>query len=376
MKKKNITDIINELRNIYGEDLDYSKLDFKGTDKNFCLICPKHGEFWVRYDHIINGEGCPLCKKEEKIKNKEKEFIKRAKEIHGDKYDYSKVEYINAMTKVCIICPEHGEFWQTPNSHVNNKQGCEKCYHQSKKGKYKMTTEEFIQKSKEVHGDKYDYSKTVYNGLKNKTNIICPKHGEFWQIAYDHLNGFNCEKCKYEKNTDTTEEFIQKARKIHGDKYNYSKVEYVNNHTKVCIICPEHGEFWMEPSHHLMYMGCPKCNIKRLEKEVENALIENGIQYIWQTNYKTFSWLKKQSLDFYLPDYNIAIECQGGQHFEPCEYFGGEKQFKKQIERDKNKKELCKLKGINLIYFTHEKNTPYQCVNTIEDLIKKIRELK
>ena len=117
-------------------------------------------------------------------------------------------------------------------------------------------------------------------------------------------------------------------------------------------------------------------NIKRLEKEVENALIENGIQYIWQTNYKTFSWLKKQSLDFYLPDYNIAIECQGGQHFEPCEYFGGEKQFKKQIERDKNKKELCKLKGINLIYFTHEKNTPYQCVNTIEDLIKKIRELK
>ena len=383
MKKKTTENIIEELKKVYNETLDYSKLNFVGSNKKFCLICPKHGEFWVRYDHIIHNEGCPFCKKEKEIEIKWKEYIQRAKDIHGNKYSYNKNGFKNIMSKIEIVCPIHGSFYQTLNAHINNKQGCEKCYHDSKIGKYKMTTEEFIKRAREVHGDKYDYSQTVYNGLKEKINIICPKHGEFWQVAYDHLRGFKCKKCKYENNTDTTEEFIEKARKIHGDKYDYSKVKYINNHTEVCIICHkkdefgnEHGEFWIKPSFHLMYMGCHKCNIKRLEKEVENALKENGIQYIWQTNYKTFSWLGKQSLDFYLPDYNIAIECQGEQHFKPKEYFGGEKRFREQIERDTRKKELCIKNNINLLYFTHKKETPYQCINTIDDLIKKIRELK
>lgn len=376
MKKKTTEDIIKELQSVYGESLDYSKLNFLGSDKTFCLVCQKHGEFWVRYDHIIHGEGCPFCIKEKEIGCKWEEYIKRAKEIHGNKYSYNKNGFKNIMTKIEIVCPTHGSFYQTLNAHINNKQGCQKCYNESKIGKYKLTTEEFIKKAKEIHGDKYDYSNTVYNGMKKKTNIVCPKHGEFWQVAYDHLRGFNCEKCKYENNTDTKEQFILKARQIHGWKYDYSKVEYVNNHTKVCIICSEHGEFWIEPSHHLMYMGCPKCSIKRLEKEVENSFIENNINYVWQANYKMFEWLGRQSLDFYLPDYNIAIECQGGQHFKPVELFGGEKQFEEQIERDIRKKMLCEQHNVKLIYFTHEKNTPYECINNVGILIKKIRELK
>ena len=195
-----------------------------------------------------------------KKKTKE-EFIASAREVHGDKYDYSKVEYVCALTKVCIICPEHGDFWQEANSHLRG-QGCPKCKYE----KQSSSTEEFIQKAHKVHGDKYDYSKVEYDGYKTKVCIICPKHGEFWQTPNSHLNGNGCPKCKGEKQTCTTDEFIAKAKKIHGDKYDYSKVEYVNNHTKVCIICPEHGEFWQIPSSHLQGKGCPKCGIENHRK--------------------------------------------------------------------------------------------------------------
>lgn len=120
----------------------------------------------------------------------------------------------------------------------------------------------------------------------------------------------------------TTEQFIEKARQIHGDKYDYSKVEYVNNKTNVCIICPEHGEFWQTPHNHLKGKGCPICSESKLEKKVRNFLIENKIKFETE---KTFEWLKNEGqlrLDFYLPDYNIAIECQCEQHFKPIDFAG------------------------------------------------------
>ena len=179
------------------------------------------------------------------------EFIEKAKKIHGDKYDYSKVEYKGAHTKVCIICPEHGEFCIRV-SHFLAGHRCPKCA-----GNAKLTTDEFIKKAREIHGDKYDYSKVEYKNYDTKVCIICPKHGEFWQIPRYHLNGKGCPKCAGNIRL-TTEEFIRRAKEVHGDKYDYSKVEYVNSQTKVCIICPEHGEFWTFPNNHLK-CECPKC---------------------------------------------------------------------------------------------------------------------
>ena len=113
------------------------------------------------------------------------EFIEKAKRIHGDKYDYSKTEYINATTKVCIICPEHGEFWMTPNNHTHgtHPQNCPKCV-----GGVRSNTDDFIKKAKELHGDKYDYSKVNYVNNKTKVCIICPEHGEFWVTPSNHIN--------------------------------------------------------------------------------------------------------------------------------------------------------------------------------------------
>ena len=191
------------------------------------------------------------------------EIIAKAKLVHGDKYDYSKVDYVKDYIKVCIICPEHGEFWQRPHAHLQG-QGCPKC----KSKKQTCTTDEFIAKAKKIHGDKYDYSKVKYVDAKSKVCVVCPEHGEFWQTPDSHLSGCGCPKCanknKGEYRRSSKKDFIKKAKEIHGDKYDYSKVEYVNAKTKVCIICPNHGEFWQTPNNHLRGHGCPKCKRNQL----------------------------------------------------------------------------------------------------------------
>ena len=233
------------------------------------------------------------------------EFITKARSVHGDKYDYSKVEYINARKKVCIICPEHGEFWQEAFSHTIGA-GCPAC---SNKKKY--TTESFIEKAKKIHGDKYDYTKVNYVNNRTKVCIICPEHGEFWQTPTNHLKGCGCTFCKgtriTEKKTQTKEDFIKRAVQTHGNKYDYSKVVYTKAKEKVCIICPEHGEFWQEAFSHIKGCGCPHCKKWFLEEACASYLTDNNVDFIRE---KTFKWLRAKNplhLDFYIPKYSLAI---------------------------------------------------------------------
>jgi very-short-patch-repair endonuclease len=303
------------------------------------------------------------------------QFIERAKEVHGDKYDYSKVNYIKNSVKVCIICSEHGEFLQTPNDHLNGH-GCKKCGINDRILKRLVDTEYFIKRARNVHGDKYDYSKTEYSGNGNDVIIICPIHGEFKQIANNHLNGSGCPECALESNRKLQREkcerakrdFVENAKNIHGDRYDYSKVKYVNNHTKVCIICPKHGEFWQVPNSHLMGHGCPHCNESKLEKEIEECLRAENIFFERQ---KRINWLGKLSLDFYLPKYNVAIECQGIQHFVEGHFF---EQLKDIQKRDKLKKKLCNEHGIKLLYYS---NLGIEYLyNVFEDKEKLFEEIK
>jgi very-short-patch-repair endonuclease len=277
-----------------------------------------------------------------------KDFIERAKKVHGDKFDYSKVEYVNSNTKVCIICPIHGEFWQRPADHIRGV-GCRLCY-----GNEKMTKETFIEKAIMVHGNKYDYSKVEYNGNKTKVCIICPIHGEFWQRPNDHLSGYACPYCGNNLKK-TTKQFISEARKIHEDKYDYSKVEYIKAHAKVCIICPIHGEFWQTPQNHLHGANCPYCNCgnkSKMEDNIRNELKYNKINFEQQ---KTFDWLKYKKnlfLDFYCDEHKLAIEVQGDQHYVSVKRFGGQEDFKLRKDRDRVKKMLCEEHGIKMFYIT------------------------
>ena len=314
------------------------------------------------------------------------EFILDAIKIHGKKYDYSKVTYINNHEKVCIICQEHGEFWQTPNCHLSG-QGCPKCAKNHKDDKIS-----FIHKAKIIHGNKYNYSKVEYIDSFTKVCIICPEHGEFWQTPNSHLTGRGCPECRWRKAKQSirnimgmsSDDFIKKAISIHGLKYDYSKVFYENTDTKVCIICPEHGEFWQTPHHHLKGCGCPECGKNDISEKRLADLIENSFGDVIRS-YKPL-FLKEngktQHIDIFLQDLNVGIEYQGKQHFVPVARFGGNNGFLITKERDERKYKKCIENGVNLLYFTYEKEDiiPKNYISNVytdeELLINEIKKIK
>ena len=189
------------------------------------------------------------------------DFVRKAKNIHGDKYNYSKVDYIKSNISVVIKCPEHGFFKQIPNSHLMGH-GCKLCANALSASKRVSNKEQYILKAKKVHGDKYDYSKAIYKNFHTKIAIRCPEHGLFKQTPANHLN-YGCNLCgnvlTSSKQIDSVEEFILKAKMAHGDKYDYSEVEYKNTKTKIEIRCPEHGLFKQTPGSHLSGKGCKRC---------------------------------------------------------------------------------------------------------------------
>ena len=237
------------------------------------------------------------------------DFVKRSKIIHNNKYNYSKVEYVNNSTKVCIICPEHGEFQQTPNKHLQG-QGCPKCGKINGNIKKCLTQDEFEKKANNVHNSKYQYSNDYKNG-STKIKIICPIHGEFWQTPNHHLNGEGCPKCAIEKNTIrqkmSLNDFIKISNTIHNNKYKYNNASYVNYKTDLCIICPEHGEFWQSPDSHLHNHGCPKCGnqISNCEDEI-CTFLKNECDLEVKTRCKDI--IAPYELDVYIPDNKVAIE--------------------------------------------------------------------
>ena len=216
------------------------------------------------------------------------EFIVKAKLVHGDRYDYSKVNYVNNKTKVVITCPLHGDYLQQPSNHITNEQKCPKC--------------------SELDLDIFNKGQAFSNN-----------------------------------------EFITKAKLIHKCKYDYSKVQYVNKKTPVIIICDKHGEFLQKPMHHLRKCGCPQCNESKGEQLIKEFLDNKGINYIKQKTFQKCKIVNLLPFDFYLPDYNLCIEYDGEQHFKPIKKFGGVERFKKQQITDKIKTSFCLDNNIGLI---------------------------
>ena len=280
-------------------------------------------------------------------------FIKKAKEIHGDKYDYSLVDYVNAKTKIEIICPVHGKFTQIPYNHLSGK-GCKECGHIENGRNRSITFDKFLEKARNVHGDKYDYSKSKIENYKTKIEIICPLHGSFFQTPNNHLGGKGCKECGmmstlnhiYKNCSSNTEDFISKSKELHSDTYDYSKVEYVNNSTSVEIKCEEHGSFLQSPRDHLRGHGCHTCGLLKARHFLGTSKLEEDFVDFIRSFYSgeiitsVRDKIPPMELDIFLPEFNIGIEINGS-------YWHSER-FK-----DKNyhlhKYNLCKEKGIRLI---------------------------
>lgn len=185
------------------------------------------------------------------------EVIESFKKVHGDRYDYSKVEYVNQTSDVTIICRVHGEFNQRPQHHSNGS-GCKKC------GNNTMTHDQFIDKFKEVHGDRYDYSLSKPKTTKHAIDIVCSRHGIFSQNVGGHMRGNGCKKCSNEEfGRNQIKDYgshIKDFEKIHGGMYDYSNTKIVLSRDKCSVRCRSHGDFMITPKNHLAGHGCPKCS--------------------------------------------------------------------------------------------------------------------
>ena len=275
-------------------------------------------------------------------------FIKNAIIKHNNKYDYSSVNYIKSKIKVKIICPEHGEFEQTPSGHLSGY-GCPNCG-----GVARLTNNSFIEKSNIIHENKYDYS--IINYINNKTNIkiICPIHGDFEQRPDHHLLGKACPSCS---NRITTTEFIDRAILKHGNQYDYSLINYIDNRLKVKIICPIHGEFEQVAYRHIHGNGCKKCKVSKGEKIIIDFLKSKNILFTFQKRFSDCKDKNELPFDFYLSDYNTCIEFNGKQHYEFIKHFHKNKtNFNQQLNRDKIKHKYCLNNDIKLLVIKYDEN--------------------
>lgn len=216
----------------------------------------------------------------------------------------------------------------------------------------KLTTDEFIDKAINIHGDKYDYSLVEYTTGRNKVKIICKKHGVFKQKVDAHLNGQGCSKCRMVDK----DQFIKRANKIHLNNYDYQLISFNNTYEKVNIICPVHGIYSQRISSHLDGQGCPKCMSSKGERSIMYFLDNIKIKYKHQYKFKDCVHKKPLIFDFYLPEYNISIEYNGKQHYESIDFYGGIKEFEKRKIRDNIKEQYCLNNNIELIIIKYDES--------------------
>ena len=349
MKKFTTQDFIKKSKSIHGDLYDYSDAIYVDSSTKIKITCKVHGEFeQLPQNHYKYG--CGKCGKQNiwntRGRTTVEDFIKRARLKHGDKYDYSKSVYENKDKKLIIICPIHGEFEQTPANHY--KHGCKSCGHIMTNSKKTIPVEEFLKECKEAHGDKYNYEYVNYVNRRTKVIIECPIHGLHEAAPYSHIKS-GCPKCgRMESNlakTSNTEEFIKKAELIHGDKYDYSKVNYKTAVSKITIVCKKHGEFTQSPNKHLSGRGCPFCKNSKGESLINLILKKYNIEYQSEVTFKTD--VLNFRVDFLIE--NKIIEFNGMQHYKPVDYFGGEEKFKKQVIRDKFVRQYAKDNNYELL---------------------------
>jgi hypothetical protein len=418
--------IINAFEAVHGNIYDYSEVDYQGNRVKVKIKCKVHGFFAQLYHSHLNGQGCPECYGNKKLNSLK--AVDKFITVHGDKYDYSEVNYKGSKAKVQIGCKLHGIFWQTPNRHLTGE-GCYECGKIAASEKTTLNQTVVVTRFESIHGDRYDYSKVIYKNSKIKVEIGCKIHGFFWQEPTSHFRGDGCPDCSGRKKLNTVA-VVNKFISVHGNRYNYSEVNYESIGKKVKIGCKIHGFFWQEPTSHCNGHGCQSCSgTKKLDRPTmidkfeathgirydysevvcEGAMVKVKIRcnkhgYFWQSpsshsrgagcpackesrgetvirNYltdrvdfeaekmfKKYKEVSRLKFDFWIPSLNTCIEYQGRQHYKAIGFFGGEKSLISLKERDRKKAAFCIKNNIKLIII------PYWDFDNIESILK--RELK
>lgn len=350
-------EFVAQLKKVHPE-YDYSVLEYAGSKKEtkyVKFICPKHGiKSQLTVNHLYKGCGCDECGKEKAKKSQtipKEEFVERCREIFGDEYEY--IEYTDTKAYMTVKHKQCGNIYkQIAGNHLYAKNGCPFCY-----GKFKITQEEFLERAKEFQ-ETIDFSEAVYTNMESNVKLRCKVCGTvFYKMPLNMLRfKQGCPKCakKYRYNA---EEFIKEAKKVNGDKYTYDNLIYINSKTKITITCPKHGNFEQLPNNHLRGHGCPKCYSSRGEDAVREYLINNNILFEEQKSFEGLVYKGKLRYDFYLPEYRMAIEYNGIQHYKAVDYFGGEVALVRQKRIDGIKKRYAEDNGFRLLTISYEDDT-------------------
>lgn len=421
----NTDTMIDSFIRTHKDRYDYTKSVYTNAKTPVVIVCRIHGEFSQRISRHKSGSNCPICVREESRDNINS-FIKKAKLKHGDTYDYSQVIYKNSITKVSIVCKEHGVFEQTPASHLSGR-GCSNCY--TPRGRTRKEHDAFISECIAVHGNTYDYSNVEYISHDNPISIICLSHGEFTQMPPVHLRGSGCPKCSTDKKTLTSDDFIKRSSIIHNNKYDYTniptgvvptcveilcpvhgifkqnkithingggcpkcgqqrdknsqdsvitraiekhgsvydytKVEYTGYHNNITILCNNHGEFKQTPANHIAGNGCPKCVSKVSKPEIE--LLE-FVRSLGVDAYRSRGIISPKEIDVYIPSHNLGIEFNGifwhsSASVDTDKYFE-KKHIEKTIE--------CESVGVSLLHIFENE---WMC-NTKREIWKSVIRTK
>ena len=365
--------VIDRFKNAHGDRYDYSQVQYINSKRKIKIICKEHGVF-EQTPEKHQYQGCSKCVNKN-ITNEE--FIQKSKITHGKKYDYSLVEYKNSLTFVEIKCDIHGIFKQTPKNHL--KYGCTKCGSKRVSDKLKLTLDEFVNRAKNIHKDNYDYSLVDYKNSSVKIKIICLKHGVFKQSPNSHLRGEGCSKCGDDrvsaKLKSNTINFIHSSNIVHDNTFDYSRVQYKNNKSKVNIICSIHGEFKQTPNSHLRGNGCPICKSSKGENKIYKIINSNCIEFGREHKFSECKNIQSLPFDFYLTKYNTCIEFHGRQHFEINDFFGGEKEFLENKKRDNIKEKYCKNNNISLIIIFKLDNNMYNFIDLYNNSPSEIKKI-
>jgi len=227
----------------------------------------------------------------------------------------------------------------------------------------KLDTNKFIFMSNELHGDLYDYDKVNYRNNSTPVTISCKKHGYFKQSPSKHLSGHGCPECGGSIVLDNNE-FEKRSKLVHGNRYIYSMVDYKNAKTKVKIICKVHGEFMQKPNNHLSGYGCLICKSSKGEIKIFNILTDMNVKFIKEYHIRDIN----SYIDFFIPSKNIAIEYDGIQHFIPIKFFGGEKSFELNKIRDELKNKYCDDNNIKMYRISYKENIEKELLNILNNL--------
>lgn len=307
----------------------------------------------------------------------QEEFIRRCYEKYGNDFDYSLVNYENPKSRIKIKCNTCGQVFEVRADHFlydKRKGCCPLCKYEFLRKNFSFTKEQFVDKAKKLYGDVYDYSSVNYVNMHTPVIIIDRDGNSYSIVPMIFLNGtFRRKKRIKDTKTERGILFIEKSKKIHGNKYDYSKVSYINARTRVKIVCPIHGDFEQKPYHHVSGVGCPYCNRSLGEEKVEKVLKDYNIKFLKQHKLKNeniFCVNNYFYVDFFIPTQNIVIEYNGQQHYQATGYFGGEKKLQYTKERDMALRQYCKEHGIKLI------EIPYWDYDNIETILKKELKIK